>query len=79
MFDGFGGFDGFFPPPMATDNGPRETDSGGVKQGRFVILCFPCFTVFRGLKIPRYWEKQHEKCRCHTPFCAPQMLVKTRT
>ena len=27
MFDGFGGFDGFFhfPPPMIADNGPRET------------------------------------------------------
>ena len=23
-------------------------------------------------------EKQHEKCHCHAPFCAPPMLVKTR-
>ena len=23
-------------------------------------------------------KKQHEKCHCHTAFCVPQMLVKTR-
>ena len=35
--------------------------------------------MFGGPKIPRCWEKQHEKCHCYTPFCVPQMLVKTRT
>ena len=25
VFDGFGGFDGFFPPSMTADNGSRET------------------------------------------------------
>ena len=25
VFEGFGCFDGFFPPPMTADNGPRET------------------------------------------------------
>ena len=28
---------------------------------------------------PRCWETQHEKCHYHTPFCALQMPVKTRT
>ena len=32
-----------------------------------------------GPKIPRCWEKQHQKCHCHTPFCVPQILAKTRT
>ena len=35
---------------------------------------FPCFAVFGGHKIPRCREKQHEKCHCDTPCCAPQML-----
>ena len=35
--------------------------------------------MFGGPKIPRCWERQHEKCHCRTPSCVPQMLVKTRT
>ena len=35
--------------------------------------------MFGGPKIPRCWEKQHEKCHCYASFCVPQMLVKTRT
>ena len=51
----------------------------GVKKGRFVILRVPLFYSIWGLKIPRRWEKQHEKCHCHTPSCVPQMLAKVRT
>ena len=50
---------------------------GGVGRVDLSFCIFPCFTVFRGLKIPR--EKKHEKCHCHSPFCGPQVLVKTRT
>ena len=53
--------------------------SGGVKQGQFVILRFPLFCSVWGSKIPRCWEKQHEKCHCHTRIRVPQVLVKTRT
>ena len=49
---------------------------GGLKQGRFVIYVFSGFAVFGGPEVPRCWEKQHEKCHCHTPFCVPHMLAK---
>ena len=52
----------------------KESCVGGV-----VILRFPLFfAVFGGPKTPRCWEAQHEKCHCDTPFCVPQMLVKTQ-
>ena len=59
----------FYTPPL-----------WGGKTGSICHFPFPlvlqCFGVPR---IPRCWEKQHEKCHCHTPFCVPQMLVKIRT
>ena len=51
---------------------------GGQNRVDLSFCVFPCFAVFGGLKISRCWEKQHEKCHCHTPSCVPQMLVKTR-
>ena len=57
----------------------KQRGQCGVKQGRFVILRFPCFTVFGGPKVAKCWEKLHEKCHCHAPFCAPQTLVKSRS
>ena len=47
-------------------------------QNRVDLSFFPCFTVFGGPKIPRWW-KNHKKCHCHTPSHVPQMLAKTRT
>ena len=41
-----------------------------------VSLVLQCFG---GPKISRCWEKQHEKCHCHTLFRMPQVLIKTRT
>ena len=46
---------------------------GTETPGRFVILRFPC------PKIPTCWDKQHERCYCHTSFCVPHMLAKTGT
>ena len=44
---------------------------GGVKRGRLVIFEFPLFCSILGFQATRYWEKQHEKCHCHSPFCMP--------
>ena len=56
---------------------------GCVWGGKTGSICHFAFSLvllwFGGSKIPRCWEKQHEKCHCHTPFCVPQMLVKTGT
>ena len=58
----------------------QRNPCGRVKQGRVVILRFPLFySIWRPSKIPKYSEKQHERCHCHTPFYVPHMLLKTRT
>ena len=45
---------------------------GGQSRVNLSFGVFPCFAMFGGPKIPRCWEKQHEKCQCHTHFlCAP--------
>ena len=51
---------------------------GGQSRVDLSFCVVPCFAAFRGPKIARCWEKQHEKCHCQTPFCVLQMLVKTR-
>ena len=58
------------PPRLS----PPPTLGLGGKQGQFVILRFPlCCSAGGGANVPRYWERQHEECHCHVPFCAPQM------
>ena len=54
------------------------TSGGGLNWVNVSFCVFPCFAVFGSPKIPNGWEKQHEKCHCHTPFCVPHMRVKTR-
>ena len=44
--------------------GIRTPCCGGTKQGRFVILRFPLFCSVWSPKLPRCWEKQHEKYHC---------------
>ena len=45
---------------------------GGYRRVDLSFCVFPCFAVFGGPKIPKCWEKQHEKCHCHTPFVCPK-------
>ena len=53
--------------------------SGGVKRGS--ICHFAFFLVLQCLGVSKYPDagKTVRKCHCHTPFCVPQKLVKTRT
>ena len=51
---------------------------GGVKQGRFVILCFPLFCSVWLFQDTQMLGKQHKECHCQTQVCLPQMLVKAR-
>ena len=58
----------------------QDVPCGGVKKGRFGILRFPLFCSVWGAQDTQILgEKKHEKCHCHTPFCAPQMPVETGT
>ena len=57
---------------MVTRGERRGKNEGGGGQGGTPVGGFPCFAVFGGPKITKRWEKQYEKCHCHTPFlCAP--------
>ena len=61
----------------------QEALKGDMWGGKEGSICHFAFSLvlqcLGGLKIARCWEKQHEKCHYHAPFCVPQMLVKTRT
>ena len=50
---------------------------GGGTGSIYRFCVSPRFTVVGGTRIPKSWEKWHEKCRCHTPYCAPQNAGKT--
>ena len=54
--------------PLIIEGKQPGMSCGGVKQGRFVILRFP-----------DTGKETARKVSLSPPFCAPQMLVKTRT
>ena len=45
--------------------------------GKTESICHFAFSL-GGRKVARCREKQHEKCHCHTPFCAPPKDSKNK-